>query len=414
MAKEKAEKTPKVAADDFDKLLSKVESQFGENSIFNGSDAAHQDVKIQFDAPRLTWAYGGAFKLNAIHRFNGKESGGKTTLCTYIAGQCQKRKFEAEGNYKNAHVCIIDNERTFDVIRAQDLGLILNDPETGKPLVHVLRNLYVEDQCVAWEQIVASGRICCTIYDSDAAAINKSEFDNEVGKANFGAGAKANGTVIKRMNYFVDTYKTPLLWISQERAAIEMMAHLPSVTGGYAVNFYPSTRFRVTPKDQITRSGEIVGITMKIKNYKNKTGIPFRECLLDVYFRDGEDFKSGIDGEGQYIDMLVELGEITQHGAWYYYHEGKEDMQRFQGMAGTRTWFKEHPDEFAKAKKVVNDLMAQHSALDSSTVEVDEDAEFQKEKEEQKAKMEANVSELAAQALAASEEQSAEEAPAEE
>lgn len=230
----------------------------------------------------------------------------------------------------------------------------------------------------------------------------------------FGAGAKANGTVIKRMNYFVDTYKTPLLWISQERAAIEMMAHLPSVTGGYAVNFYPSTRFRVTPKDQITRSGEIVGITMKIKNYKNKTGIPFRECLLDVYFRDGEDFKSGIDGEGQYIDMLVELGEITQHGAWYYYHEGKEDMQRFQGMAGTRTWFKEHPEEFAKAKKVVNDLMAQHSALDSSTVEVDEDAEFQKEKEEQKAKMEANVADLAAQALAANEEQPTEEAPTEE
>ena len=48
----------------------------------------------------------------------------------------------------------------------------------------------------------------------------------------FGAGAKANGTVIKRMNYFVDTYKTPLLWISQERAAIEMMAHLPSCIPG--------------------------------------------------------------------------------------------------------------------------------------------------------------------------------------
>jgi hypothetical protein len=34
------------------------------------------------------------------------------------------------------------------------------------------------------------------------------------------------------MNYFVDTYKTPLLWISQERAAIEMMAHLPSCIPG--------------------------------------------------------------------------------------------------------------------------------------------------------------------------------------
>lgn len=409
MAKEKEKKPAAPKADEFDKLLSSVATKFGDNSIFSGVEAAHQDHRIQFDAPRLTWAYGGSFKLNAIHRFNGKESGGKTTLCTYIAGQCQKRKFEQDGNYNNAHVVIIDNERTYDVIRAQDLGLILNDPETGKPLVHVLRNLYVEDQCAAWEQIVVSGRICCTIYDSDAAAINKSEFDNEIGKANFGAGAKANGTVIKRMNYFVDTYNTPLLWISQERAAIEMMAHLPSTTGGYAVNFYPSTRFRVTPKDQITRSGEIIGITMKIKNYKNKTGIPFRECLLDVYFRDGDDFKSGIDGEGQYIDMLVELGEITQHGAWYYYHEGAEDMQRFQGMAGTRTWFKEHPEEFQKAKEKVNKLMSEHSELDANTVETDEELEFQKEQKEAKEKREAATEELAAQALAEQGEEPTEE-----
>lgn len=170
-------------------------------------------------------------------------------------------------------------------------------------------------------------------------------------------------------------------------------------TGGYAVNFYPSSRFRVTPKEQITRSGEIVGITMKIKNYKNKTGIPFRECLLDVYFRDGEDFKSGIDGEGQYIDMLVELGEITQHGAWYYYHEGKEDMQRFQGMAGTRTWFKEHPDEFAKAKKVVNDLMAQHSALDKDTLETDEMEDVKQDEVAAVEKRQENTSILAEQAL---------------
>lgn len=397
MAKEKKPAAPK--ADEFDKLLSSVATKFGENSLFNGADAAHQDYRIQFDAPRLTWAYGGSFKLNAIHRFNGKESGGKTTLCTYIAGQCQRRKFEAEGNYNNAHVVIIDNERTFDVIRAKDLGLILEDPETGKPLVHVLRNLYVEDQCAAWEQIVVSGRICCTIFDSDAASINKAEFDNEIGKPNFGSSAKAVGTVIKRMNYYVDTYKTPLLWISQERAAIEMMAHLPSLTGGYAINFYPSSRFRVTPKEQITRSGEIIGITMKIKNYKNKTGIPFRECLLDVYFRDGEDFKSGIDGEGQYIDMLVELGEITQHGAWYYYHEGKEDMQRFQGMAGTRAWFKEHPDEFAKAKKVVNDLMTQHSALDKDTLETDEMEDVKQDEVAAVEKRQENTSILAEQAL---------------
>ena len=34
----------------------------------------------------------------------------------------------------------------------------------------------------------------------------------------FGVGAKMNGIVIKRMNYFVDRYDTPVIWISQERA----------------------------------------------------------------------------------------------------------------------------------------------------------------------------------------------------
>lgn len=34
----------------------------------------------------------------------------------------------------------------------------------------------------------------------------------------FGSGAGANGKVIKRMNYFVDKYKCPVFWISQERA----------------------------------------------------------------------------------------------------------------------------------------------------------------------------------------------------
>ena len=401
MAKEK--KTNATADDDFDKLLGSVEKEFG--AVYSGEAAAIQDEYILLDAPRLAWAYGGKLKLNAIHRLNGKESGGKTTLATYLCGQCQKRKFEKEGNYKNAHVVIIDNEHTFDVVHAKDLGLLLNDPITGKPLVHILRNKYVEDQCAAWEKIVESGRICASIYDSDAAAINKAEFDNEIGKANFGAGAKANGVVIKRMNWYVDTFKTPLFWISQERANQELMAHLPKPTGGEAVNFYPSTRFRVTPKEFITKSGEIVGITMKIKNYKNKTGIPFRECLLDVYFKDGPDYTHGINGEGQYLDMLLELGIIAQHGGWYYLWEDQPDkLVKMQGWGGVQNWFNEHPDVFQDFKTMVNEKMSGYdSALDKNTVEVDEEAEFQKEQKEALAKREAAQKEVEANEAESSE-----------
>lgn len=223
----------------------------------------------------------------------------------------------------------------------------------------------------------------------------------------FGSGAKANGTVIKRMNYFVDRYNCPVFWISQERANQSPMAHLNALTGGYAVNFYPSTRFRVTAKEPILKNGEIVGIKIKIKNYKNKTGIPNRECFLDVYFHDGPDYKAGIDGEGQYLDMLLELGMIKQHGAWYYYREDDPDPTKIvkcQGWGGVQNWFKENPDEFAKIKEMVNAKMSGFDeTLDKNSVETSELEEIKKEISEKQEQLKENTEMLAEQALAASE-----------
>lgn len=223
----------------------------------------------------------------------------------------------------------------------------------------------------------------------------------------FGSGAKANGAVIKRMNYFVDRYNCPVFWISQERANQSPMAHLNALTGGYAVNFYPSTRFRVTAKEPILRNGEIVGIKIKIKNYKNKTGIPNRECFLDVYFHDGPDYKAGIDGEGQYLDMLLELGMIKQHGAWYYYREDDPDPTKIvkcQGWGGVQNWFKENPDEFAKIKEMVNAKMSGFDeTLDKNSVETSELEEIKKEISEKQEQLKENTEMLVEQTLAASE-----------
>lgn len=409
MAKEK--KVASASSDDFDKILDSLDKQFGEGNIFNGEDAFLKDKRIMLSAPRLAWAYGGSFKLNAIHRLNGVESSGKTTLATYLAAECQRAKYEETKDWSNCHVVILDNERTFDISHASDLGLKIQNPDNGKPLVHICRNLYVDDQEVAFEKMVVSGKVCCCIYDSDAAGIDKASFGevgyDDISKATFGSGAKANGTVIKRMNYFVDRYNCPVIWISQERANQLPMAHLNTLTGGYAVNFYPSTRFRVTAKEPLLKNGETVGIKIRIKNYKNKTGIPNRECFLDVYFHDGPDYKAGIDGEGQYLDMLLELGLIKQHGAWYYYREDDPDPNKLvkcQGWGGVQTWFKENPDEFAKVKELVNAKMSGFDEnLDKNSVETSELEEIKKEISEKQEQLKENTEMLAEQALAASE-----------
>lgn len=405
MAKEKATTSK---ADDFDKILDSLDKQFGEGNIFNGDEALLKDKRIMLTAPRLSWAYGGGFKLNAIHRLNGTESSGKTTLATYLAAECQRAKYAETGDWNNCHVVILDNERTFDISHATDLGLHITNPDNGKPLVHVCRNLFVDDQEVAYEKMVVSGKVCCCIYDSDAAGQDKASFGEvgyeEMSKATFGSGAKANGMVIKRMNYFVDRYCTPVIWISQERANQNMMAHLNSLTGGMAVNFYPSTRFRVSAKEFITKNGEVVGIKIKIKNYKNKTGLPNRECLLDVYFRDGDGFKAGIDGEGQYLDMLLELELIKQHGAWYYYREDDPDPTRLvkcQGWGGVQQWFKDNPEEFKLVKALVDSKMAGYDEkLDKNSVEINEADEIKAEMEEKAVKQKENMEKLANEVLA--------------
>lgn len=406
MAKEKIASSS--SKDDFDKILDGLEKQFGEGNIFNGEDAFLKDKKITFSAPRLTWAYGGSFKLNAIHRLNGMESSGKTTLATYIAGECQRAKYEETKDWNNCHVVILDNERTFDIKHAEDLGLHILNPDNGKPLVHVCRNLYVSDQEVAYEKMVVSGKVCCCIFDSDAAGIDRTSF-GEVGydaveKATFGASAKILGMVIKRMNYFVDRYCTPVIWISQERSNMSPVSHLNSLTGGMSTNFYPSTRFRVSAKEPLTKNGEIVGLKIKIKNYKNKTGIPNRECFLDIYFKDGDGFKKGIDGEGQYLDMLLELGLINQHGAWYYYRENDPDETKrikMQGWGGVQNWFKENPKEFEEVKKLVDGKMSGFDeTLDKRSVEVSEADEIKKEVEETEKRKSENTEKLAEKALA--------------
>lgn len=232
----------------------------------------------------------------------------------------------------------------------------------------------------------------------------------------FGAGAKAVGICIKRKNIYVDEFCTPVIWISQERANQQLMAHLPKPTGGEAVNFYPSTRFRVTPgdpKDYPKKNGEAIGIVIKLKNYKNKTATPFREAQLTMLFN------GGIQSEAEYISMATELDVIEQHGGWFYilnplkdmsayvrtedkkalkFLEDSGDLVKCQGADQVALWFQgkhptpscNHPDWVTAVKEKVDAcLLGYNATLDKTAVAVDEEEEFQKEKAAQKARVEA-------------------------
>ena len=96
--------------------------------------------------------------------------------------------------------------------------------------------------------------------------------------------------VYKKYNVLARNYLTPMLVVSQERDNMNIMAKLPSTTGGKAIRFYASTRNRITKLDTAkNKDGKDAGIKLRVRNYKNKTGTPWRDAELTLWFDTGID-----------------------------------------------------------------------------------------------------------------------------
>lgn len=201
--------------------------------------------KITFDSPQLTYMFSG-FSYDRIHQCFGPESAGKSSIFSYIGGQLQKKMpleierlakvAEDDGDKEKAAkiredfadkqvVIYLDYERTFDPEYAERLGL-----NTDEEHFILIQPDSLEDGFNMIDPMVKTGSICCVIFDSDAAAPTNLDNESEVGSTGFN-GAKGANTlkeVYKHFNILASNYLTPLLVVSQERANMNVAAHLPS------------------------------------------------------------------------------------------------------------------------------------------------------------------------------------------
>jgi hypothetical protein len=185
----------------------------------------------------------------------------------------------------------------------------------------------------------------------------------------FGGQAKALGEFLRKYNILCSNYKTTLFWISQERASMNMMSHLPGITGGEAPKFYASTVQRATKTDVIKDGNNVVGIEMRLRNYKSKVGIPFRDSNLKLYYNGG--FKP----DEEYIQFLVDLEIVTQKGA-YFSVPGVE--KSIQGRDKLQAWLNEHTDKYTQFKHQVDEMLTGTTKLDANNVAEEEDIDMTK------------------------------------
>lgn len=130
--------------------------------------------RIIMSSPKLNYIFGGGFPIGRIIELFGPESGGKSVLSSYIAGQIQRR----QDGRKNNKVMYIDMEYTFDLGYARTAGLD-SDPE----LFTFIQPLNGEEGFTIAEEFVQTGEYGLVIWDSIAATPSASVMTDEFGKA---------------------------------------------------------------------------------------------------------------------------------------------------------------------------------------------------------------------------------------
>lgn len=347
--------------------------------------------KIGFDSPQLTFQFSG-FSYDRIHSCMGPESSGKSSLFTYIAGQLQKKMpieierlakvYEESGDTDEAKrirtdfadkfvVVYLDFEGTFDPSYASKLGLNCDDEH-----LILLQPDSIEEGFDMAEQLIKSGSICCVIFDSDATATTNLDNESSFGSTGFNGAKDAAvlAMVYKKYNVLARNYWTPMLVVSQERANMNVMSHLPSSTGGTAIKFYATTRNRVTKIDQIKQGNDNVGIQVRVRNYKNKAGIPWRDAVMNLYF------DKGFDSEAEYFDFFVSFGLIHKSAGWY--DAPDIGMPKINGGEKVKNWLKDNPEIYASLKEQVDKKLTVSNELDADNYDPtkNEVAEIAKEK----------------------------------
>ena len=305
---------------------------------------ANAQIRMPLDSPGLNFALGGGWIHGRIYYLQGPESGGKSTLATYIASQIQKH-YEGHNT-----IVYLDYEYSADIFHMKDLGLDVDNNFI------LLRPLNGEDGFDAIRELVETDEVGLVIIDSITSMSSKAQTE-DFWKATFGGQANLLSTGLRAIGSYLFKHNCSLILISQERQSMSLYGADFKGTGGYAPKYYASWMARITRTEDITDKDKgLIGIKMRVRNTKNKLGIPKRDANLTLYF-DG-----GIDSDDEYLDYLKVLGIIEQRGAWFY---NDEWGMKVAGKNGVADFLHNNPELYEKVKKQVNDMICGHTILDN-------------------------------------------------
>jgi recombination protein RecA len=296
-----------------------IEKQFGKGAIMTLADSVPLNVdSVSTGSLSLDLALGiGGLPRGRVIEIFGPESSGKTTLAISVVAQAQK---------KGGNAAFIDAEHAFDPEYAKNLGvdldnLLISQPDTGEQALEIC------------ETLVRSNALDVIVIDSVAALVPRAEIEGEMGDSMMGVQARLMSQALRKLTGAVSKSKTMLIFINQIRMKIGVMFGNPeTTTGGNALKFYASVRLDIRRKAALKKGEDTVGNNVVVKVVKNKVAPPFKTAEFDIMYG------TGIDYEGEVLDLGVKFDVVEKAGSWLSY----EGEKLGQGKEGARAFLKKN------------------------------------------------------------------------
>ena len=332
--------------------LGQIEKQFGKGTVMRMGDKEHVALpSISTGSLGLDIALGiGGLPKGRVVEIYGPESSGKTTLTLSVIAEAQKQ---------GGTCAFIDAEHALDPIYAEKLGvkvddLMLSQPDTGEQALEVT------------DMLVRSGAIDVLVIDSVAALTPRAEIEGDMGDVHVGLQARLMSQALRKLTGNIKNSNCLVIFINQIRMKIGVMFGSPeTTTGGNALKFYSSVRLDIRRIGAVKDGDEVVGNETRVKVVKNKVAPPFRQAEFQILYG------SGINRNGEIIDLGVKCDLINKAGAWYSYKGEKIG----QGKANSCQFLVEHPEIATE----VEALIRQQLMGDRVEPEVEAVAETQEE-----------------------------------
>ena len=247
----------------------------------------------------------GGYPFGRIVNLVGDKSAGKTLLSSEAVAKARKKYGDKlKWYYDDAEVGYAFNSMTlygFEIFHEnQDSGSYtleefeasldaqLDALEEDEYLIYVLDSL---DSLTTEEEIA--------LYAKRKKAL--AEGKDAPGSYNMDKQKKLS-SFFRMMRKKIGQKKCLLIITSQVRANIGVMFGAKYVRmGGKALDHYASQIIWLAEAEKNMKKGRAVGVTTKAKTTKNKMGLPFRECFVNILF----DY--GVDNISTNLDFLYDL-----------------------------------------------------------------------------------------------------------